>query len=54
MPHYAAPSPDEIAIIKGAFINGVKLLSRDSNGVTVQICIALISFLNQLSLKKIF
>lgn len=37
MPHYAAPSPDEIAIIKGAFLNGVKLLSRDSKGVEVQI-----------------
>jgi len=37
MPHYAAPSPDEVAMARGAFVNGVKLLSRSKGGIMIQI-----------------
>lgn len=37
MPHYSAPSPDEVALVKGAWINGVKVISRESKGVVVGI-----------------
>eukprot|EP01125_Pyxidicula_operculata_P007945 TRINITY_DN2680_c1_g1_i1.p1 TRINITY_DN2680_c1_g1~~TRINITY_DN2680_c1_g1_i1.p1 ORF type:complete len:1154 (+),score=239.21 TRINITY_DN2680_c1_g1_i1:18-3479(+) len=35
MPHYAAPTPDEVALVKGAYKNGVKLLQRTNKGITV-------------------
>lgn len=33
MPKYAAPTPDEIALVKGAFINGVELRGRTSKTI---------------------
>ena len=35
MPKYAAPTPDEIALAKGAFLNGVELRGRNNKGLTV-------------------
>jgi len=37
MPKYAAPTPDEIALVKGAFLNGVELLSRSNAGLTIRV-----------------
>jgi len=37
MPHFAAPSPDEIALVKGAWLNGVRMVSRDTKGLVIQI-----------------
>uniref|UniRef100_A0A6B2KWI1 Phospholipid-transporting ATPase n=1 Tax=Arcella intermedia TaxID=1963864 RepID=A0A6B2KWI1_9EUKA len=35
MPKYAAPSPDEIALVKGAYENGVQFRSRSNAGIEI-------------------
>eukprot|EP01127_Copromyxa_protea_P005386 TRINITY_DN15324_c0_g1_i1.p1 TRINITY_DN15324_c0_g1~~TRINITY_DN15324_c0_g1_i1.p1 ORF type:complete len:1142 (-),score=178.20 TRINITY_DN15324_c0_g1_i1:43-3468(-) len=37
VPHFAAPSPDDIALVKGSYINGVKLVDRDTKSISLQI-----------------
>eukprot|EP01128_Nolandella_sp_AFSM9_P004739 TRINITY_DN2183_c0_g1_i3.p1 TRINITY_DN2183_c0_g1~~TRINITY_DN2183_c0_g1_i3.p1 ORF type:complete len:1098 (+),score=280.47 TRINITY_DN2183_c0_g1_i3:18-3311(+) len=37
MPKYAAPTPDEIALVRGAYINGVQFLSKHKSGLTIQV-----------------
>lgn len=37
MPHYAAPSPDDIALVKGSYLNGVQLVGRDTRSITLKI-----------------
>lgn len=36
MPKYAAPTPDEIALVRGSYINGVKLLTRTSGEIGLE------------------
>uniref|UniRef100_A0A6B2KWZ0 Phospholipid-transporting ATPase n=1 Tax=Arcella intermedia TaxID=1963864 RepID=A0A6B2KWZ0_9EUKA len=35
MPKYAAPSPDEIALVKGAYVNGIQFRTRTNDGIAV-------------------
>jgi len=35
MPKYAAPSPDEIALVKGAYVNGVQFRERLTDGIKI-------------------
>eukprot|EP01125_Pyxidicula_operculata_P011525 TRINITY_DN3773_c0_g2_i1.p1 TRINITY_DN3773_c0_g2~~TRINITY_DN3773_c0_g2_i1.p1 ORF type:complete len:1031 (+),score=208.03 TRINITY_DN3773_c0_g2_i1:106-3198(+) len=43
-PHYAAPTPDEIALVKGAAINGVQFIHRSNAGIKLKVGSKVISY----------